>query len=99
MKGGASARPGVSAGGAQGAAAASAGGEEETEESGSWHEFKHPQFRRGRMDLLVGIKRQKDGASVKRKLKGLTPEKILVTFISDGGCCCACACSCSVLLT
>ena len=36
-------------------------------ESESWEEFRHPQFRRGRRDLLVGIKRQKDGGRLKRK--------------------------------
>lgn len=40
-------------------------------ESHSWQEFKHPQFRRGRMDLLVGIKRQEDVARLKRR-KGVT---------------------------
>ncbi|CAN0473932.1 unnamed protein product, partial [Ectocarpus sp. 12 AP-2014] len=37
------------------------------DESDSWQEFRHPEFRRGRRDLLAGIKRQKDGGRVKRK--------------------------------
>ncbi|CAM9252063.1 unnamed protein product, partial [Hapterophycus canaliculatus] len=36
-------------------------------ESDSWEEFSHPQFRRGRRDLLAGIKRQKDKGRSKRK--------------------------------
>ena len=42
-------------------------GETEAEEEESWAEFRHPQFRRGRRDLLVGITRQKDSGRVKRK--------------------------------
>lgn len=57
---GASARAGSASSGAQGEAA-------EAEESASWEEFKHPQFRRGRRDLLVGIKRQKDDGRMKRR--------------------------------
>lgn len=48
-------------GGARGAAAAT------EEESESWAEFRHPQFRRGRRDLLAGITRQKDSGRLKRK--------------------------------
>ena len=48
------------------AAAAAAAGAAPTE-SESWEEFRHPQFRRGRRDLLVGIKRQKDSGRLKRK--------------------------------
>lgn len=40
-------------------------------EAHSWQEFKHPQFRRGRRDLLMGIKRQENGERLKRK-KGVT---------------------------
>lgn len=40
-------------------------------EAESWEEFIHPLFRRGRRDLLVGIKRHKDGGRLKRK-QGVT---------------------------
>lgn len=49
-------------GGMHGAAATAA-----AKESESWEEFIHPLFRRGRRDLLVGIKRHKDGGRLKRK--------------------------------
>lgn len=54
-----------------GAAAAAAG----AKESESWEEFIHPLFRRGRRDLLVGIKRHKDGGRLKRK-QGATARSI-----------------------
>ncbi|CBJ34094.1 n/a [Ectocarpus siliculosus] len=57
---GASSRASSASSSAQGEAA-------EAEESASWEEFKHPQFRRGRRDLLVGIKRQKDDGRMKRR--------------------------------
>lgn len=37
----------------------------------SWEEYAHPQFRRGRRDLLVGIKRRKDCGRLKRQ-RGMT---------------------------
>lgn len=65
VKAGISLRPGVGPAGKQGEGE-SAGGNPD-----SWEEFRHPQFRRGRRDLLVDIKRQKDGGRLKRKL-GIT---------------------------
>ncbi|CBJ33317.1 Heat Shock transcription factor [Ectocarpus siliculosus] len=64
VKGGASTRSRSSAADSQGEAGAGSTG---ARESDSWEEFRHPQFRRGRRDLLVGIKRQKDGGRLKRK--------------------------------
>ena len=63
VKGTSSSRPRGTSGGA----AAGGGAEAAPTESESWEEFRHPQFRRGRRDLLVGIKRQKDGGRLKRK--------------------------------
>lgn len=57
-------------GGTQGAATGGA-----AEDSESW-EFRHPHFHRGRRDLLVGIKRQKNGGCLKRKT-GVLSEGIL----------------------
>ncbi|CAM9634610.1 unnamed protein product [Scytosiphon promiscuus] len=69
VKGGASSRArAASSNGTQGA---EAGLGAATRESDSWEEFRHPQFRRGRRDLLVGIKRQKDGGRLKRKRGGI----------------------------
>ncbi|CAN0383228.1 unnamed protein product, partial [Ectocarpus sp. 13 AM-2016] len=52
-------------------------------ESDSWEEFRHPQFRRGRRDLLVGIKRQKDGGRLKRKRADSQKSDILTTLRAD----------------
>eukprot|EP00904_Undaria_pinnatifida_P009656 jgi/Undpi1/5820/HiC_scaffold_2.g01094.m1 len=46
--------------------AAGNGGKRQWQDSDSW-EFKHPKFRRGRKELLVGIKRRKDGGRMKRR--------------------------------
>lgn len=40
----------------------------------SWEEYSHPQFRRGRPDLLADIRRKKDGGRMKRK-RGATTAK------------------------
>lgn len=63
VKGGSSSRPRSIGGTAAGEGGAAVG----VKDSESWEEFRHPQFRRGRRDLLVGIKRQKDGGRLKRK--------------------------------
>lgn len=58
------------------------GGASRSESSDSWEEFMHPQFRQGRRDLLVSIKRQKDGGHLKRK-QGVTTHSsvgVAVTF-------------------
>lgn len=68
MKGAGSLRAKSTSGAAQGAAATDRG-----EHPESWEEFGHPQFRRGRRDLLVDIKRQKDGGRLKRK-RGVSSE-------------------------
>ncbi|CAM9421400.1 unnamed protein product [Pylaiella littoralis] len=49
----------------------------------SWEEFRHPQFRRGRRDLLVGIKRQQDGVRSKRKSTVSQKWNILNTLAAD----------------
>ena len=70
VKGGASSRPRSAAAGAaagEGGAVVGVGSAAAGKDSESWEEFRHPQFRRGRRDLLVGIKRQKDGGRLKRK--------------------------------
>lgn len=72
MKGAGSSRPKPTSGATQGAAAADRG-----ENPESWEEFRHPQFRRGRRDLLVGIKRQKDGGRLNRK-RGVKSEDMNV---------------------
>ncbi|CAM9353567.1 unnamed protein product, partial [Ectocarpus sp. 8 AP-2014] len=53
------------------------------DESDSWQEFRHPEFRRGRRDLLAGIKRQKDGGRVKRKQAELEKLDTLSTLTTD----------------
>ncbi|CBJ31835.1 Heat Shock transcription factor [Ectocarpus siliculosus] len=53
------------------------------DESDSWQEFRHPEFRRGRRDLLAGIKRQKDGGRVKRKQAELEKLGTLSTLTTD----------------
>lgn len=46
------------------------GGKREWQDSDLW-EFKHPKFRRGCKDLLVDIKRRKDGGRLKRRRGGV----------------------------
>ncbi|CAN0182777.1 unnamed protein product [Ectocarpus fasciculatus] len=53
------------------------------DEPDSWQEFRHPEFRRGRRDLLAGIKRQKDGGRVKRKQAELEKLDTLSTLTTD----------------
>lgn len=74
-------------GGAQGAAAAAAAGAAGAGDAGDsapLHEFMHPQFRRGRRDLLVGIKRHKDSGRVKRK-RGVVSQRT-IDIERKGGC-------------
>lgn len=72
MNGGASSRLSSTIGGTQGVSAGAgmgslikklfpATGAAATTELKSWAEYRHPQFRRGRRDLLVGVKRQDSG--------------------------------------
>ncbi|CAM9252377.1 unnamed protein product, partial [Ectocarpus fasciculatus] len=61
------------------------GGASRSESSDSWEEFMHPQFRQGRRDLLVSIKRQKDGGHLKRKQDDLRKLDILNTIVVDVG--------------
>ncbi|CBJ33315.1 conserved unknown protein [Ectocarpus siliculosus] len=61
------------------------GGASRSESSDSWEEFMHPQFRQGRRDLLVSIKRQKDGGHLKRKQDDLRKSDILNTLAVEVG--------------
>lgn len=70
VKGVGSSRSKLIPGTTQGAAAARRDGNLD-----SWEEFAHPLFRRGRRDLLVGIKRQKDSGRLKRT-RGVTLEGV-----------------------
>eukprot|EP00903_Cladosiphon_okamuranus_P008138 g7838.t1 len=54
-------------------------------ESDSWEEFRHPQFRRGRRDLLVGIRRQKDNGRLKRKRAHAQKSDIMSSLVTDVG--------------
>lgn len=78
MNGGASSRLSHTIGGTQGVSAGAgagslaknifpAAGAAAKTESESWAEFRHPQFRRGRRDLLVGIKRQANGHQKRKR--------------------------------
>ncbi|CAN0097995.1 unnamed protein product [Ectocarpus sp. 12 AP-2014] len=75
---GARSRAGSASSGAQGEAA-------EAEESASWEEFRHPQFRRGRRDLLVGIKRQKDDGRMKRRQADVQKSDVLGNLMGEVG--------------
>lgn len=70
VKAGTSLRPRVAPAGTQGEGESTGGNPD------SW-EFRHPQFRRGRRDLLVDIKRQKDGGRLKRK-QGITNMRVYI---------------------
>lgn len=63
VKGKAPSRLSSADGGTQGAAAVAAA----AKGSEPWAEFRHPQFRRGRRDLLMGITRQKDPGRLRRR--------------------------------
>eukprot|EP00752_Nemacystus_decipiens_P011167 g9921.t1 len=51
----------------------------------SWEEYTHPQFRRGRPDLLVDIMRKKDSGRSKRKRAESLQSGILGTLVTDVG--------------